>query len=221
MRPTRPAMRSGASRVPLGKRDLPGKRDLQRGGGVLGGSGSGAAVLLLRRPRAGSARDVATAHTADDQAETILHRILRGTGIAGLGGIRRARPLDPGVSLIRPLSAIPRVLLQDYLAALEQPCRQDSTNTQLRFTRNRLRHELLPHLAAHYNPRVVAVLTRLGSQAAEVQALLERAVEELRRRAVVDARDAAVTVDCAALAGSPPWLVRELFVGIGGASTGR
>ena len=71
------------------------------------------------------ARYVVTAHTADDQAETVLHRILRGTGIAGLAGMRRARPLGPAVTLIRPLLAIRRAEIRDYLAELNQPFCED------------------------------------------------------------------------------------------------
>ena len=98
------------------------------------------------------ARYVACAHTADDQVETVLHRILRGTGIAGLAGIPRCRRLSPAVTLIRPLLEVRRAELVDYLASLGQSYREDSSNLDRRFTRNRIRHDLLPQLAKDFNP---------------------------------------------------------------------
>ena len=74
------------------------------------------------------ARHVAVAHTADDQAETILHRALRGTGLAGLGGMRPARELVPGVALVRPLVGVSRAAVRGYLAARARPwCGRNSS----------------------------------------------------------------------------------------------
>ena len=114
-----------------------------------------------------AARYVVCAHTEDDQIETVLHRILRGTGIAGLSGIPRCRRLSPAVTLIRPLLEVRRVELVDYLASLGQAYREDSSNLDRRFTRNRIRHDLLPQLAEHYNPGVGEALRRLGHLAGE------------------------------------------------------
>ncbi len=111
------------------------------------------------------ARFVATAHTADDQAETILHRIVRGTGIVGLAGMSRSRPFGP-VTLLRPLLSIRRHELLEYLSDLGQPFREDPSNADRRFTRNRIRHELLPLLAKQYNSSVVEAVLRLGLLAA-------------------------------------------------------
>ena len=125
------------------------------------------------------ARYVVTAHTADDQAETILHRILRGTGVAGLAGMRRARPLGPAATLIRPLLDVRRAEILAYLSELQQPFQDDASNSDLGFTRNRIRHELLPRLAADYNSDVVAALLRLGQTAHDAQQHIDAAVEEL------------------------------------------
>jgi tRNA(Ile)-lysidine synthase len=92
------------------------------------------------------ARYVATAHTADDQAETVLHRVIRGTGLAGLAGIQKHRELLHGVSLVRPLLQVRRSVLLEYLRDLGQDHRQDSSNHSPKFTRNRLRHDLIPRL---------------------------------------------------------------------------
>jgi tRNA(Ile)-lysidine synthase len=110
---------------------------------------------------------VATGHTADDQAETMLHRLLRGTGLQGLRGIAARRPLTPDVELVRPMLGVTRAEVLAFLQALGQPFREDSSNRDLRHTRNRIRHELLPLLAGQYNPAIVAILGRLAAQADE------------------------------------------------------
>ena len=92
------------------------------------------------------ARFVATAHTSNDQVETVLHRVLRGTGIEGLAGITKVRPLTPGIALVRPMLDLKRYDVLDYLTAIEQEYRTDATNEDIQWTRNRLRHELLPQL---------------------------------------------------------------------------
>ncbi|MGO8689389.1 MAG: tRNA lysidine(34) synthetase TilS [Thermoguttaceae bacterium] len=157
------------------------------------------------------ARFVVTAHTADDQAETILHRILRGTGIGGLAGMARARPLGPA-TLIRPLLAFRRQELRAYLGDLGQPYREDSSNQDTAFTRNRIRHELLPWLAEEFNAGVVDALLRLGSLAGEVQAVIDSRSDELADRCVCQERPHAIRIDAAALAAEPPYLVREVLM---------
>ena len=160
------------------------------------------------------ARFVATGHTADDQAETILHRILRGTGIAGLAGSPRTRTLSPATTLIRPLLTVRRAEVLAYLDRLGQPFRHDATNADPRFTRSRIRHELLPQLARQYNPNVVEALVRLGTLARENQAALEPIIEDLKRSAVQDRRNDAVVMNRPRLQGVDRHVVRELFVAI-------
>ena len=158
------------------------------------------------------ARYVVTAHTADDQAETILHRIVRGTGIGGLAGIARARPLSPVTTLLRPLLGIRRAELLAYLAELGQPYRLDASNQDPRFTRNRIRHHLLPELARQVNPAVVDALLRLGTLAGEV--LVEQVVAQWEERAVVYEPCGAVAVAADLLAGQPRYALRELLMAI-------
>ncbi len=159
------------------------------------------------------ARYVVLAHTADDQAETILHRIVRGTGLAGLTGMRRSRPLSPSCALIRPLLSFRRQQLRDYLQAIGQSFREDASNVDTRFTRNRLRHDLLPKLAEDYNPRVVEALTRLGTLAREAQGVIDALVDNLYDRAVIDERGQ-VRVALDTLRGAGDYLVRQLFIRI-------
>jgi tRNA(Ile)-lysidine synthase len=164
------------------------------------------------------ARYVATAHTADDQAETVLHHVIRGTGLAGLAGIPRARLLGPAVTLIRPLLAIRREDALNYLAELNQPFRNDGTNAQTRFTRNRLRHELLPKLSRDFNPRVVESLLRLGRLAGEACDVVSGLVEPLAARCVRTepggpaGKPAELQIDCRPLADPPRYVVREVLI---------
>jgi len=158
------------------------------------------------------ARYVVTAHTADDQVETILHRILRGAGIRGLGGIQRVRAFGPAATLIRPLLEVRRGELVAYLDDLGQSPRFDSSNRDIRLTRNRIRHELLPQLAREFNPGVVNALLRLGRLAGEAQAVIEAVVEDLCRRCVVCRGPQEVEIDAAALADQPRYVIRELLM---------
>ncbi len=157
------------------------------------------------------ARFVATAHTADDQAETILHRIVRGTGIRGLSGMARARPLGHA-TLIRPLLGIRRAELQAYLTAIGQPYCDDPSNADVRFTRNRIRHALMPQLREQFNSKATDSLLRLGSLAAESQEVIDALVDEQRDQCVVVEGPDAVRIALDRLADRPRYLVRELLM---------
>ena len=159
------------------------------------------------------ARFVATAHTADDQAETILHRILRGTGIRGLAGMPRARPLGHA-TLIRPLIELRRDELRAYLDALEQPWRDDPSNAELRFTRNRIRHQTMPQLRRQFNAGLTEALLRLGTLAGEAQAVADELVAEWLDRCVTTADSGATQIELAELAGRPRYLVREVLIAV-------
>ncbi len=94
-------------------------------------------------------------------------------GIAGLAGIPRVRSLGPAVSLLRPLLDFRRAEIEAYLAKLGQSFCTDSSNASRELTRNRLRHDLLPRLAADYNPAIVEALTRLSKVAGDTQRAIE------------------------------------------------
>lgn len=129
---------------------------------------------------------VAVGHTSDDQAETVLHRVVRGTGIHGLAGIPPRRTLGDGITLVRPLLDVSREQVRTYLAGLGQPFHNDATNADTSRTRARIRHDLLPKLAADYNPKVAEALVRLaGLASASTRAYRER-VREAARAATLD-----------------------------------
>jgi tRNA(Ile)-lysidine synthase len=91
---------------------------------------------------------IATGHHADDNAETLVHRLSRGTGFRGLCGIRPTRS-HQGMRLIRPLLALTRQDILAYLASQQQPWCEDATNQDLTYTRNYIRQALLPELSKH------------------------------------------------------------------------
>ena len=122
---------------------------------------------------------VAVAHTANDQAETVLAHLLRGTGPAGLAGI-----YPVAGSIIRPLLDIGREELREYLLALNQPWREDATNLDTTRTRSRIRHKLLPFLQREFEPATVTHLARVAGLARE---------EEMFWHALEDERFVALT----------------------------
>jgi tRNA(Ile)-lysidine synthase len=101
---------------------------------------------------------VATGHTLDDQAETVLMKFLRGSGTRGLAAIRPTMMLDH-LPVVRPLLEISRHEIEQYLRSIDQPWREDHTNRDIKLTRNRIRHELLPILERDYNPNIRHVLS--------------------------------------------------------------
>lgn len=152
---------------------------------------------------------VATGHTADDQAETILHRLLRGTGLQGLRGIAPRRELKPEVQLIRPMLTATRADVLEFLAGISQPFCEDRTNRDLSFTRNRIRHQLLPLLQAGYSAAIVPLLRQLAEQASEVFGEIEQAARQLLRDCELPPAGPLRILDARKLAGKPRHLVRE------------
>jgi tRNA(Ile)-lysidine synthase len=128
-----------------------------------------------------SADKIATAHTQDDQAETVLMRVLRGAGTRGLAGIS---PLQAEKSLVRPLLGITRAEVEAYLRRLGQPWREDSSNQDLRHARNRLRHELLPLLQREYNPAIRQTLADLAEIARADEEYWDKEIASLLARLV-------------------------------------
>ena len=127
---------------------------------------------------------LATGHHADDNSETILHRIIRGTGIGGLAGIKPRRRLDNDrgreIIVFRPLLEVRRRELEEYIAAAGlSPC-HDRSNDSLDYTRNRLRNQLIPGLRNEYNPALDRALANLGQLAADAaETLSEQAQADM------------------------------------------
>ncbi|MGC9453789.1 MAG: tRNA lysidine(34) synthetase TilS [Phycisphaerae bacterium] len=158
--------------------------------------------FLVRAAENVGAAVVAVGHHADDNVETILHRIARGTHLRGLAGIPVARDLGGGVRLIRPLLWARREQIQRYIQTNELPSRHDETNTDTGFARNFIRHELLPLLRRRLNPRADEALLRLAESAAEAEDYTAACAGKLLDRAIRDQTPQRVVLSADVLAGA-------------------
>ena len=162
-------------------------------------------AALERVARVIGAARIATGHTADDQAETVLMRLLQGAGPRGLGGIAPVRGL-----LIRPLIETRRPAIEEYLGGRGLTWAEDPSNRDVRFLRNRIRHDLLPFMAELTGASVVDALGRSAAAARAVVAdLEERARAELAHLAIRDG--AGWSLDVGALAERPIELAAEVL----------
>lgn len=145
-------------------------------------------AFFERVVKEGKATRIAVAHTADDQAETVLAHLLRGSGPAGLAGIY---PVSG--TIVRPLLWCRREGLRKYLCELKQDWREDSTNRDVRRMRARIREQLLPTLERDFSPQVATRLGRIARLAQEEEQFWMALVEE-RFRALVRSKDGTLTI---------------------------
>jgi tRNA(Ile)-lysidine synthase len=131
--------------------------------------------FFLEFVRAGRLDRIALGHTRDDQAETVLFRLLRGAGASGLAAMS---PVTPE-GLVRPLLDTRREEVEAYLAERGVAWREDATNRDTAFSRNRIRHELLPQLVREWNPNLVELLAQTAELAQEDEAYWRAAIERL------------------------------------------
>lgn len=126
------------------------------------------------------ANKIATAHTANDNAETVLMNLLRGSGTNGLKGIE---PIRDGV-YIRPLIEISRNQIEEYCKMYNLHPKMDSTNQENMYTRNKVRNQLIPYLEEQFNPNIISTLNRLSNIAKEENSYFEKitkkAYEEIK-----------------------------------------
>lgn len=165
--------------------------------------------LLMKAARDADCSAVAVAHTADDQAETILHHLVRGTGVAGLQGMPRTRALNQTLRLVRPLLDVSRADVEAWLTHIGQTARTDESNSDTTLTRNRIRHKLLPLLADEFNPQIRRVLSTLSIQASELAAYLAADAASLAEAIQLTASADSLRIDCKAFDGQPVVLIRE------------
>jgi tRNA(Ile)-lysidine synthase len=133
---------------------------------------------------------IVTAHTLDDQAETVLAKFLRGAWTEGLAGISpKLKGPEAEGAIVRPLLAVTRVEIETYLRALGQDWREDSSNRQLSFTRNRIRHELLPLLEG-WNPRLREHLAQMAELAQDEEVWWRAEVARLAPQLILPGRPA-------------------------------
>ncbi len=165
------------------------------------------------------ARVVAVAHNADDQAETVLMHLLRGAGLVGLRGmlpITRLNdyhllvPLDATVLLIRPLLEVPRSDIEAYCIAHNLSPRFDRSNLDTTYFRNRLRHEIIPHLE-EINPNVRVILTRTASVISAYYDVLRPQIDAVWKATVREANAERISFDLAGWRALPLALQRALI----------
>jgi tRNA(Ile)-lysidine synthase len=154
---------------------------------------------------AGSVARIATGHTSNDQAETVLFRFLRGSGGAGLAAIR---PVTTD-GIVRPLLDVSRAGNERYLREREIPWREDSSNASRQFARNRIRHELLPQLAAEWNPAIVEALHRTADWALAEEEYWDGEIDRLASQFLLD-RDGEVLIRTGILRQLPLAVARRL-----------
>ena len=151
---------------------------------------------------------IATGHHADDQTETVLHNLHRGSSLGGLRGIAAVRVLTDRVTLYRPMLDIRRAEIVEWLTARGLTWRTDSSNADTALTRNRLRHDILPWIADRL-PRLADNLNRLADDAREYT----EAIESIARTALAEAiarADGLVRLDAVRLEREPGLIVREV-----------
>ena len=155
---------------------------------------------------------IATAHHMDDQAETILDNILRGTGLRGLRGMRPRRSLTADVVLVRPLLTISQHQIHDYVRQHELPFREDDSNRDPAMTRNRIRHELVPSLQQHSRNDVIKSLTSLSGQANEAVEYLDQVTAQLLDDCRLELSSTICRLDPSRLTRIPDLLVRTMMI---------
>jgi tRNA(Ile)-lysidine synthase len=149
---------------------------------------------------------IAVGHTAEDQAETVLLHLLRGSGLRGLSGIPPLREF-----IMRPLIRAQRRDILAYLRRHRLPFREDPSNHQRRYTRNRIRLDLLPALQRHYNPRLVQALCTTAQLLADDEAALQTVARQRFLSACLPAVPEQVQLPIEALTSLPPSLQRRVL----------
>lgn len=157
---------------------------------------------------------VATAHSADDQVETILHHVLRGTSINGLRGMPRVRSLADDVRLIRPLLDVRRPEIEAWLRDAGLTWKLDHTNSDTSLTRNRIRHVLLPELRREFNPQIDRALLTLAGQAGEIADWMAENTEKIADRCCLQADTGQIRMDAAILENERRVVIRAVLVTI-------
>ena len=155
--------------------------------------------------RKGYTDRVALGHTRDDQAETVLFRLLRGSGLAGLAGIY---PVTAD-GYIRPFIEITRAEVEHYLRSRGLEWREDATNRDPRFARNRIRQSLLPQMRREWNPRIADALAHLANLAHEEERWWSAEIDRLAAD-LLEHKSEGIEVCATALAGLPRAVARRL-----------
>jgi tRNA(Ile)-lysidine synthase len=165
--------------------------------------------FFIKTAHALKAQSVALAHTRNDLAETVLMRLMRGSGLYGVRAILTRRSIE-GVWFVRPLMGVDRKDVEDYLRSRKTPYCTDSTNFQTIYERNKIRHELLPVLAKEYNPRIINVLSDLAATAGEDYDFMSMQARKVFEK-VCHISKRKITIELKGIRGRHPAIVRLVF----------
>ena len=137
-----------------------------------------------------SSNKIATAHTSNDNAETVLMNIIRGTGTTGLKGIEAKRD-----NLIRPLIECSRYEIEKYCEGNKLEPRIDKTNFENIYTRNKVRNMLIPYIKENFNPNIIEGINRLSDLSKQENEYLERETEKVYKRILISAKNDEIILD--------------------------
>ena len=165
--------------------------------------------FLRRAGERFSANKIALGHNADDLVETVLLNLIRGTGIRGLRGIPPVRK-EGSITFIRPLIEIWREEITQYLKERNIPYMIDRSNLSLEFTRNKIRHRVIP-LLEEINPKVKLAIHRLGEIAGEINSFIEDEVRKGKEKILVGKSESSLLLDIKRLFAFHPALQKEII----------
>lgn len=152
---------------------------------------------------------IATAHHAADQAETILHNIVRGTGLRGLRGIPERRRISDTCEIIRPMLAVSGDIISSYMVEAGRAFVCDETNETMQFTRNRIRQQLLTTLRSDFNIKADQHLVRLAEQTSELLEAVDTVAAAALEEATLERRTEHCRIDSAKLRAHGEPLIRH------------
>ena len=154
---------------------------------------------------------IAVAHNLDDQVETVLMRILRGTGMDGLAGMSARRKSAAGFDIVRLLLGVPRSGIEERLEIWGAEARTDESNLKTDYLRNKLRLEVLPWLEDNVWPGIRQSLSRLAENAAEDKAYFDAVITETLEECIADAADETISIPAEVLAETHPAIRHRLI----------
>ncbi|MBU4343668.1 MAG: tRNA lysidine(34) synthetase TilS [Candidatus Omnitrophica bacterium] len=150
--------------------------------------------LFTKIARHKKIKKIAVGHTRDDQAETVLMRAIRGAGMAGLGGISPVKDMA-GFTVIRPLIELSRKDIEGFIKGSDLKFRHDSTNDEVVFTRNRVRHELIPYIEDKFNSNVKEVLANMAEALRIENEFLEKYAKRKLKSVSKKSKNGEITID--------------------------
>lgn len=191
--------------LPCATRRFDVARWARRRGQGIEEAGREARLAFFRRQAARvRASCVAVGHHADDNVETVVYRIVRGTHLRGLAGMVPSRPLTDDVSLVRPMLDCTRADIEAYCARAGLTWRTDASNAETAYRRNFIRHELLPLLREKLNPQTGAAVLRLASAARDAAELIDHQACEAFETSLRQYEGGGLALDAAVLSAFPP-----------------